>query len=174
MMLLTLAPVAYDADRGTLEVTTRAQVSVRFSGGDLAATVARKERLASRHYDAFLGRATVNLNLGLESANWAYPDNAPVEFLIITPPQFVAALEPFVEWKTSCGYHVSVRHHRRGRHHDHSHQELHHRPLQRRDAAGLHPDDRRLAVPLVTYARRRRDRWHDLPYVQMDGDSTRT
>jgi len=108
MMLLTLAPVAYDADRGTLEVTTRAQVSVRFSGGDLAATVARKERLASRHFDAFLGAATVNLDMNLEAANWAYPDDAPVEFLIITPPQFVTALAPFVEWKTSCGYHVSI------------------------------------------------------------------
>ncbi|PWB75244.1 MAG: hypothetical protein C3F15_06595 [Holophagae bacterium] len=108
MMLLTLAPVAYNVDRGTLEVTTRAQVSVRFSGGDLAATVARKERLASRQFDAFLGSATVNLNLGLEAANWAYPDDAPVEFLIITPPQFVSEIAPFVEWKTSCGYHVSI------------------------------------------------------------------
>jgi len=108
MMLLTVAPLSYDVERGTLSVVTRAQVTVRFAGGDLAATVARKELLASRHFDAFLGSATVNLNLGLESANWAYPDDAPVEFLIITPPQFVAALEPFVEWKTSCGYHVSI------------------------------------------------------------------
>ncbi|HOC41783.1 MAG TPA: C25 family cysteine peptidase [Thermoanaerobaculales bacterium] len=108
MMLLALAPVRYDVDRGRLEVTTRAQVSLRFTGGDLAATVDRKERLASRHYDAFLGKATVNLNMNLEGANWAYPDDAPVEFLIITPPQFVTALEPFVEWKTSCGYHVTV------------------------------------------------------------------
>ncbi len=30
MMLLTLAPVTYDVDRGRLEVATRAQVSVRF------------------------------------------------------------------------------------------------------------------------------------------------
>ncbi len=108
MMLLTLAPVRYNTDRGTLAVTSRAQVSVRFSGGDLAATVARKERLASLHFDAFLGSAAVNLNLGLEAANWAYPDDAPVEFLIITPPQFTAALAPFVDWKTSCGYHVSI------------------------------------------------------------------
>ena len=108
MMLLSLAPVTYNVDRGTLEVITRAQISVRFTGGDLAATVARKERLASRHFDAFLGSATVNLNLGLDAANWAYPDDAPVEFVIITPPQFVTALAPFVEWKTSCGYRVTI------------------------------------------------------------------
>ena len=39
---------------------------------------------------------------------WTYPDAAPVEFLIITPPQFVGDLAPFVEWKTSCGYNVTV------------------------------------------------------------------
>jgi hypothetical protein len=108
MVLLTVAPVRYDADRGRIEVASRARIAIRFDGGDLAATAARKQRLASRHFDAFLGSATVNLNLGLESANWSYPDDAPVEFLIITPPQFVAELAPFVEWKMSCGYHVTV------------------------------------------------------------------
>jgi len=108
VMLLTLAPVIYDVDRGRLELITRARVTVRFVEGDLNRTIERKERLSSRHFDAFLGSATVNLNMGLESANWSYPDDAPVEFLIVTPPQFVSDLTPFVEWKTSCGYDVTV------------------------------------------------------------------
>ncbi len=108
IMVLTLSPVSYDADRAQLEIVQRARVTVRFEGGDVAATVAAKERLASRHFDAFLGSATLNMNLNLEAANWSYPDDAPVEFLIITPPQFVDDLQPFVDWKTSCGFNVTV------------------------------------------------------------------
>ena len=107
MMLVTASPVTYDPAAGTIEIATRMRVTVTISGGDLAATTRAKERLSSRHYDAFLSTGAVNLNL-TEAGGWAYPDSAPVEFLIITPPQFVADLEPFVEWKTSTGYDVSV------------------------------------------------------------------
>ncbi len=108
VMLLTLSPVTYDVESARLEVIQRARVTVRFTGGDVARTIARKERLGSRHFDAFLGEATVNLNMDLRAANWSYPDDAPVQFLIITPPQFVADLAPFVEWKTSTGFNVTV------------------------------------------------------------------
>ncbi len=108
IMVLTLSPVSYDADRAQLEIMERARVTVRFEGGDLAATTAIKERLASRHFDAFLGSSTLNMNMESDAANWSYPDDAPVEFLIITPPQFVGDLQPFVDWKTSCGFNVTV------------------------------------------------------------------
>jgi hypothetical protein len=107
MIMVTASPAAYDPAAGTVEIATRTRVTVTISGGDAAATARVKERLSSRQFDAFLADAAVNLNL-TEAAGWAYPDDAPVEFLIITPPQFVTDLTPFVEWKTSTGYHVSV------------------------------------------------------------------
>ena len=107
MLLLTTSPVTYDVAAGTVEFATRLRVTVEISGGDTEATEAVKNRLSSRHYDAFLNAAVVNLNM-TNAGGWAYPDAAPVEFLIITPPQFVVDLAPFVEWKTSTGYHVSV------------------------------------------------------------------
>jgi hypothetical protein len=107
MLLVTTSPATYDVAAGTVEIATRTRVTVEISGGDAAATATVKNRLSSRHYDAFLGGAAINLNL-TEAGGWAYPDDAPVEFLIITPPQFVADLAPFVEWKTSTGYEVSV------------------------------------------------------------------
>ena len=107
MLLLTAAPATYDVAADTVEIATRLRVTVAIEGGDARATAAVKSRLSSRHFDAFLSGAAVNLNL-TEAAGWAYPDSAPVEFLIVTPPQFVADLEPFVEWKTSTGYHVTV------------------------------------------------------------------
>jgi len=107
MLLVTTSPVIYDVAAGTVEIATRTRVTVEISGGDAAATATVKNRLSSRHYDAFLSGTAVNLNL-TDAGGWAYPDSAPVEFLIITPPQFVADLEPFVDWKTSTGYNVSV------------------------------------------------------------------
>ena len=107
MLLLTTSPVTYDVAAGTVEFATRLRVTVEISGGDAVATAAVKSRLSSRSYDAFLKGAAVNLNM-TEAGGWTYPDAAPVEFLIITPPQFVADLAPFVEWKTSTGYNVSV------------------------------------------------------------------
>ncbi len=84
------------------------RITVTISGGDLAATTRVKERLSSRHYDSFLKPPRPSTSTSPMPAGWAYPDSAPVEFLIITPPQFVADLAPFVEWKTSTGYNVSV------------------------------------------------------------------
>ncbi|HSN56544.1 MAG TPA: C25 family cysteine peptidase, partial [Candidatus Sulfomarinibacteraceae bacterium] len=107
MLLLTVAPATYDVAAGTVELATRLRVTVDIEGGDAEATAAVKSRLASRHFDAFLVDAAVNLNL-TEAAGWAYPDAAPVPFLIITPPQFVADLQPFVDYKTSTGYRVTV------------------------------------------------------------------
>jgi hypothetical protein len=108
MVMLTVAPVAYDPTAGTLQVAQRARVELRFEGADVAATRQRKARLASRHFDDFLTGATLNLNFGGRTADWAYPSAAPIEFLIITPPQFVAGLQPFVDWKTTCGYRMTV------------------------------------------------------------------
>ncbi len=110
LALLAVSPVRYDATRGRLEVASRVRVRLSFSGGDLDATRARKQRLASRQFDAVLDRATVNLNFGGRAAGWHYPADAPVELLVIAPNDatMLAALEPFVAWKTSCGFHVSL------------------------------------------------------------------
>ncbi len=109
VVMLTLSPVTYYPDRGELEVVTRVQVTVRFKGGDISRTEGIKDRLASRHFDDFLTGHALNLNLdSAKAAGWSYPDDGPVEFLIVTPPQFETALQPFVDWKTSCGFNVTV------------------------------------------------------------------
>jgi len=107
MMMVTVVPAAYDVAAGRVEIATRLRVTVTITGGDVRATDRVKQRLSSRHFDAFLRNSALNLN-HTEAGGWAYPDTAPVEFLILTPPQFVADLAPFVDWKTSTGYNVSV------------------------------------------------------------------
>ncbi len=112
MVKLAFAPIQYDVDAGILRVASRVSLRLTFEGGDEVATSARKARLSSRAFDAFLGRAALNLGFSDSAdgrdAGWAYPGDAPIEFLIVTPPGFVSDLQPFVEWKTSCGYNVTV------------------------------------------------------------------
>ena len=107
MMMVTVSPASYDAAAGIVEFATRLRISVEITGGNAMATADAKNRLSSRHFDAFLSGVALNVNF-TEAGGWAYPDSAPVEFLIITPPQLEADLAPFVEWKTSTGYNVSV------------------------------------------------------------------
>ena len=112
MVKLAFAPIQYDVDAGTLHIASRVSIRLTFEGGDDVATLAKKGRLSNRAFDGFLGRATLNLgfsdSVNGRVAGWAYPDDAPIEFLIVTPQTFVSDLQPFVDWKTSCGYNVTV------------------------------------------------------------------
>ncbi len=112
MVRLTFSPVEYDVEAGILRVATRVAVHLEFVGGDSPATMAKRQRLSSRSFDAFIGRSTLNLTFANPDdsrlGEWQYPDDAPVEFLIVTPPAFVTDLQPFVDWKTTCGFNVTV------------------------------------------------------------------
>ncbi len=112
MVKLAFAPIQYDVDAGALRIASRVSIRLTFEGGDDVATLAKKSHLSSRAFDGFLGRATLNLGFSGSSngrdAGWAYPDEGPIEFLIVTPQTFVSDLQPFVDWKTSCGYNVTV------------------------------------------------------------------
>lgn len=111
MVKLSIAPVSYNAETGVLHVARRIRVRLDFDGADQRATNTRKTRLSSRVFDAFLRNAAINLNFSGDpgrTAQWHYPDDAPVEFLVITPPSLESGLADFVEWKTSCGFRVSV------------------------------------------------------------------
>lgn len=112
MVRLVFSPVRYDTDAGILKVASRVAVRVNFDGGSLTATAQEKERLSSRAFDQFLKATALNVNFSGDpsgrDAGWAYPTDAPVDFLIITPPAFVSDLEPFVDWKASCGYRVNL------------------------------------------------------------------
>ncbi len=112
LVRLTFSPFEYDVEAGSLRVATRVVVRLEFVGGDSEATMARRRRLSSRAFDAFIGRSTLNLAFADLTqgrvGEWQYPNDAPIEFLIVTPPTFVNDLAPFVEWKTSCGFNVTV------------------------------------------------------------------
>ena len=112
MVRMTFSPVEYDVEAGKLRVAKRVAVRLEFAGGDRVTTTAKRQRLSSRAYDAFIGRSTLNLSF-FDAGNgrlgeWQYPNEAPIEFLIVTPPAYVGDLQPFVDWKTTCGYNVTV------------------------------------------------------------------
>ncbi len=112
LVRLSFSPVEYDVAAGILKIAKRVGVRLSFVGGNAAATMAKRQRLSSRAFDAFVGRSALNLGFSSSDGNrageWQYPSDAPINFLIITPPAFVAGLQPFVDWKTTCGYNVTV------------------------------------------------------------------
>lgn len=108
LVRVELDPVGYEPATGRLEVASRLRATVELAGGDLGATLAARARLASRRFDAILANHTVNLARIPGYGEWQYPNDAPIEMVIVTPTNLAADLTPFVEWKTSCGYHVTV------------------------------------------------------------------
>jgi len=100
---VTIRPVRFDPARGTIEIATRAEIEVRFSGADArnAAPVARGPIPAS--FNQLYRQVVVNYtgsrpggSAGLGRYVIICPDNSDV----------IAALQPLVEWRTRKGFDV--------------------------------------------------------------------
>lgn len=103
LFALDFVPVRYNPALGEIEVIMEAEVRVDFQGADHAAT----EDLRSRYYSpAFNGIYQKTLLNPIPTR--ATLNRYPMSYLIITPANFVTALQPFVDWKTKEGYNVIV------------------------------------------------------------------
>jgi hypothetical protein len=103
MFAVDFVPVRYNAALAQMEVISRADVSVRFIGSDHAATQALLERTYSPAFNGMYEQMLLNPEPVRATLN-----RYPMSYLIITPENFVSALQPFVEWKTREGYNVIV------------------------------------------------------------------
>ncbi len=103
MYVLDFLPVRYNPGTSTLEVITQAEVRVDFVGADHAATEALRAKTHSPAFEPIFKHTLLNPISTRASLN-----RIPISYLIITPANFVAALEPFISWKTQEGYDVIV------------------------------------------------------------------
>jgi len=106
LVLVEVAPVAYDAARG--EILCHGQVTVRIDldGADITATRARLNRAASPAFERMLANTVANYASFL-GGHRDLP-TLPAGMLIIVADAFEAAIDPLAEWKTLKGYHVTV------------------------------------------------------------------
>ena len=103
LFALDFVPVRYNPATGQAEVIYQAEVEVRFTGADHAATEELKARTYSPAFESMFQRTLLNPSTQRASLN-----RYPMSYLIITPESFVSALQPFVEWKTREGFNVIV------------------------------------------------------------------
>jgi hypothetical protein len=80
------------------------EIEVSFSGADLAATERIQRRYASPQFDAILEQVSANHSFVKARGVPALP----MGYLIIVPPTFETGIQPFADWKSRMGYHVTV------------------------------------------------------------------
>jgi hypothetical protein len=103
LFALDFAPVRYNPVSGEIEVIYSAEVNVQFAGADQIATQELRQRYYSPVFDNMLGGMLLNSQPDRISLN-----RYPMSYLIITPANFVTALQPFVDWKKQEGFNVTV------------------------------------------------------------------
>ncbi|HRY83573.1 MAG TPA: C25 family cysteine peptidase, partial [Candidatus Cloacimonadota bacterium] len=105
LFAIDFSPVRYNPSTGELEVVTSAEVNFSFIGADLAATRALKARTYSPAFSGVYASSILNFNPESERASL---NRYPMSYVIITPANMEATLQPFVEWKTKEGFNVIV------------------------------------------------------------------
>ncbi len=100
---LEISPVRYLPGSDEIEIVESLEVSVTFPGADEAAA----EALRAATWSPFFQTVYTMMD-GNRGFHDNYPDHVRdvVTYVIITPPEFQAQLQSFIQWKTERGFHV--------------------------------------------------------------------
>ena len=105
---LVINPVSYNPASNTLRVFNNIEVEVSFDGADLAET----ERMLLNTYSPYFDivyKQMFNYRQILDVYS-DHPDLMayPVHMIVITPENYISALQPWLNWKIQKGFDVSV------------------------------------------------------------------
>ena len=103
VVLLKIAPVAYDAVEKKIEVRNDIRIKVTVKGAKLERTAKIKKDYASRYFSPFTSEILTPPSL---RQNDPTTNGTPVCYLIVADRMFESSLKPFIEWKTSKGFKV--------------------------------------------------------------------
>lgn len=103
LFALDFVPVRYNPANATIEIITSADVNVEFVGADHAATQELRARTFSPAFESIYSRSLLNPDPTRATLN-----RHPMSYVIITPANFVTALQPFIDWKKREGFNVIV------------------------------------------------------------------
>jgi hypothetical protein len=102
MARLEIAPVYYNPVTNVLRIYDELKVQIKFVGGNIPATLVKKEKNYSPFYKSLYDQL-INYQ-PLEGKEFITAE--PVTYIIVSDPAFQDALQPFIEWKTMKGYQV--------------------------------------------------------------------
>lgn len=105
---LVVAPVRYNPVKDEITVYNNIQVKVTFEGSDIA----KSEEMVSRTASPYFNNVYAKLLNNRSDVNDypSHPDltSYPIKYLVVADPMFEETLEPFIEWKTKCGFTMEV------------------------------------------------------------------
>lgn len=100
---IEIAPVQYNPVANVLRVFDEIIVEFRFTGGNIAQTIAMKTQGINPF---FAGISQMLINYKSPDKRENFFGNQPVTYIIVSDPQFEDALQPFISWKTKKGFRV--------------------------------------------------------------------
>lgn len=100
---LVLSPVQYNPVTRVLRIYDDLVVDVKFNGADIAATREMKAKYDSPYFRNVYSRV---LNMQPFETDRDTMMKRPVKYVIVSPPMFHDALQPFIHWKIKKGFNV--------------------------------------------------------------------
>jgi hypothetical protein len=100
---LVLSPVQYNPVTNTLRVYDNLVVDIRFNGANIARTKEIRSKFDSPYFHSIYNTV---LNFQPVENTRDTIMKMPVKYVIVSPPMFHDALQPFVNWKTRKGFTV--------------------------------------------------------------------
>lgn len=98
---IDISPVQYNPVTRKLRVYHKIEATVMFTNGDISSTLMVKQQKASIYFDRLYNQ------LGnYQPLNDTMITTSPVTYVIVAPPAYMSALQPFVQWKSKKGFKV--------------------------------------------------------------------
>ena len=99
---LSVSPFSYNPTKNELKVVTKVEVKIIFKNIDVNTDNANRIKYYSPEFESLLKTCINNTPITGKDVITTYP----VKYVIISDPQFQAALQPLVDWKTKKGFMV--------------------------------------------------------------------
>ncbi|MGD9994543.1 MAG: C25 family cysteine peptidase [Salinivirgaceae bacterium] len=101
---LTVNPVQYNPGKNKLRVHNQIVIELTTKNGNVLADEQLLKTTQSPYFEALYQQA------GLEPVTKSLPLTMehPVSYLVVTPPEFLPGLVPFIEWKTQKGFEMII------------------------------------------------------------------
>ncbi len=96
-------PIKYNPVLKKIEVIYQAEVKVAFSGANFIATNELQAKTYSPAFEGVFAQTLINYNAPKVSFL-----RYPIGYVIILPDNFIAPMQPFIDWKKQEGYNVIV------------------------------------------------------------------
>ena len=100
---LVISPVQYNPVSRKIRIYDNLVVDIRFTGADASKTREMHARYDSPYFRSIYSRIINRQAFEFDRDTMM---KMPVKYVIVSPPMFQAALQPFVQWKTKKGFTV--------------------------------------------------------------------